>query len=80
MRGALLVCKKEFLELGKDRKTLFFTFVLPLLLYPLLFGMIGKLNKNDEAKRQGRSRAVAALGDEDRPVFSESQRLGLSPA
>lgn len=55
MRGALLVCKKEFLELGKDRKTLFFTFVLPLLLYPLLFGMIGKLNKSDEAKRQGRA-------------------------
>lgn len=31
-----------------------------------------------EAKRQGRSRAVAALGDEDRPVFGESQRLGLT--
>ncbi len=30
-----------------------------------------------EAKRQGRSRAVAAAGDEARPVFSESQRLGL---
>jgi diguanylate cyclase len=33
-----------------------------------------------EAKRQGRSRAVAAVGDEERPVFSESQRLGLVPA
>ena len=32
-----------------------------------------------EAKRQGRSRAVAALGDENRPVFSESRRLGLLP-
>ncbi|MFY9512551.1 MAG: GGDEF domain-containing protein, partial [Rubrivivax sp.] len=31
-----------------------------------------------EAKRQGRSRAVAAFGDEDEPVFSESQRLGLT--
>ena len=61
MRGALLVCKKEFLELGKDRKTLFFTFVLPLLLYPLLFGMIGKLNKNDEAKRQGRASRVVLV-------------------
>ena len=30
-----------------------------------------------EAKRQGRSRAVAAEGDEGHPVFSESQRLGL---
>lgn len=33
-----------------------------------------------EAKRQGRSRAVTAMGDEERPVFSESQRLGLLPA
>lgn len=31
-----------------------------------------------EAKRQGRSCAVAAQGDEDRPTFSESQRLGLT--
>jgi diguanylate cyclase len=31
-----------------------------------------------EAKRQGRSRAVAAVGDEERPVFTESQRLGLT--
>jgi diguanylate cyclase (GGDEF)-like protein len=32
-----------------------------------------------EAKRQGRSRAVAAHGDEERPVFVESRRLGLTP-
>lgn len=32
-----------------------------------------------EAKRQGRSRAVAASGDESQPVFSESRRLGLLP-
>jgi diguanylate cyclase len=33
-----------------------------------------------EAKRQGRARAVAALGDERQPVFSESRPLGLLPA
>jgi diguanylate cyclase (GGDEF)-like protein len=33
-----------------------------------------------EAKRQGRSRAVAAEGNESQPVFAESQRLGLMPA
>lgn len=31
-----------------------------------------------EAKRQGRSRAVMAVGREEEPVFSESQRLGLT--
>ncbi len=33
-----------------------------------------------EAKRQGRSRAVAAMGPEDEPVFWESRPLGLTPA
>ncbi len=33
-----------------------------------------------EAKRQGRSRAVAAQGNERQPVFSESRPLGLTPA
>lgn len=33
-----------------------------------------------EAKRQGRSCAVAAAGNEEQPVFGESQRLGLTPA
>ena len=33
-----------------------------------------------EAKRQGRSRAVAARGNEAQPVFAESQRLGLTGA
>lgn len=31
-----------------------------------------------EAKRQGRSRAVTTEGDEAQPVFTESQRLGLT--
>ena len=47
-------------------------------------GMHAALRRADqamyEAKRQGRSRAVAALGDEQRPVFSHSQRLGLAAA
>ncbi|HZF79530.1 MAG TPA: diguanylate cyclase, partial [Rubrivivax sp.] len=33
-----------------------------------------------EAKRQGRSCAVALVGDEDKPVFSASQRLGAPAA
>jgi diguanylate cyclase (GGDEF)-like protein len=32
-----------------------------------------------EAKRQGRGRAVVAFGGEAEPVFTESQRLGLTP-
>jgi sodium transport system permease protein len=58
MRGALLVCKKEFMELSKDRKTLFFTFLMPFILYPLLFGMLGKLIQKDSSSRTGRPSRV----------------------
>jgi diguanylate cyclase len=56
----------------------------------LSFGMVQMAEQEDvesavrradqalyEAKRQGRSRAVSAQGDEAKPVFSESRRLGL---
>ncbi|MBI4912357.1 MAG: ABC transporter permease [Acidobacteria bacterium] len=54
MRGAWLVFKKEFLELSKDRKTLFFTFAMPLILFPLLFTMMSKLGRNDAAQRKNK--------------------------
>ena len=62
MRGALLIVKKEYLELSKDRKTMFFTFVMPLILYPLLFSMMGRLGRNDEAQREGRPSRVWVQG------------------
>lgn len=58
MRSAFLVCKKEFIELAKDRKTLFFTFLLPFLLYPVLFGMMSKLSKRDSDQRKSKPSRV----------------------
>jgi sodium transport system permease protein len=58
MRGALLIVKKEFLELSKDRKTVFFTFFMPLILYPLIFGMMAKLGRSDEAQRASKPSRV----------------------
>jgi sodium transport system permease protein len=54
MRGALLILRKEYRELAKDRKTLFFTFVLPLILYPAIFGMTGGMGDRDAARRAAR--------------------------
>ena len=58
MRGAFLIVKKEFMELSKDRKTMFFTFIMPLILYPLLFTMMNRLGNSDEAKRVGKPSRV----------------------
>jgi sodium transport system permease protein len=58
MRGALLIAKKEFLELSKDRKTMFFAFVMPFLLYPAIFGMMAKMGKRDEAQNRNKASRV----------------------
>jgi len=58
MRGALLIAKKEFLELSKDRKTMFFAFVLPFLLYPAIFGMMAKMGKRDADQNRNKASRV----------------------
>ncbi|HET6330246.1 MAG TPA: ABC transporter permease [Holophagaceae bacterium] len=58
MRGAWLIMKKELLELSKDRRTLFFTFAMPLILYPVIFGVMGKMSMRDEADRKSRPSRV----------------------
>jgi len=58
MRGALLIAKKEFLELSKDRKTMFFAFVLPFLLYPGIFAMMAKMGKRDADQNRNKASRV----------------------
>ena len=61
MKGALLVCKKEFLDLSKDKRTLFFTFLLPILLYPAVFLVIAGMSRSDSEKRMGRPSRVLVV-------------------
>jgi len=58
MRGALLIAKKEFLELSKDKKTMFFAFVVPFLLYPALFGMMAKMGKRDADQNRNKASRI----------------------
>jgi len=67
MRGVWLVFKKEILELTKDRKTLIVTVALPIILYPLMFGMIGKLGKREEQQARS-SRTRIALIDPSKAI------------
>ena len=82
MRGALLILKKEFMEFSKDRKTMFFTLVMPILLYPLMFGMMNTLGKSDSAKRKGKPSRVAVVdpGNLVTPLLkSDTQKFELVP-
>jgi sodium transport system permease protein len=61
MRGAWLVLKKEVLEFTKDRKTMFFTLAMPIILYPLLFGMIGKMTRRDDQQVRSTKSRIALV-------------------
>lgn len=61
MKGALLICQKEFLELMKDRRTVFFSFLLPILLYPVLFLVVAGLGHRDAAQRMAKASQIAIL-------------------
>ncbi|HJW34944.1 MAG TPA: ABC transporter permease [Holophagaceae bacterium] len=58
MRGTWLIFRKEMFEFSKDRKTVFLTFILPLILYPAIFTMMTKLAKGDSDKQKGRPSRV----------------------
>src|SRR5260221_11166801 len=65
MRGALLIFKKELMEFSRDGRTMFFTLVMPLILYTAIFSIMAKLGRrNDEELKNQPSRV--ALVDPDR--------------
>jgi sodium transport system permease protein len=82
MRGALLILKKEFMEFSKDRKTMFFTLVMPMFLFPLIMTMMNTLSKNDSAKQKGKPSRVAIV-DPDHlltPILkADTQKFDLVP-
>jgi sodium transport system permease protein len=61
MNGAWLIFKKEMVEFFKDRKTVFFAFVMPLILYPVLFTMIVRVSARDEIQRKGQASRVVLV-------------------
>ena len=82
MNGALLILKKEFMELSKDRKTLFFTFVMPLILYPLIFSMMSRLGSHDAAARAGHPSRVCVTDPSQvlgRVLAGDPQRFTIVP-
>ncbi len=76
MRGTWLIFRKEMLEFFKDRKTVFFTFILPLILYPTIFTMMTKLAKGDSAKRKGSPSRVVLIDPTAtlRPILQQSPK------
>ena len=62
-----LVYKKELLELTRDKKTLIFTILLPILILPLLMGGFGYFSYKIAEKKQGEILKYAVIGSEFAP-------------
>ena len=58
MRGVGLIFKKEWMEFSKDRRTLFFTFVIPLILFPAIFTMMTRMAQGDSDRRRGQASRI----------------------
>lgn len=61
-KRALIVYKKEMLEMFRDKRTIFSTIILPFILYPVLFIGISSLMMRQTAKLEEQG-AIVALAD-----------------
>ncbi len=83
MQGAWLIFKKEMVEFFKDKKTVFFAFVMPLILYPVIFTMLGRLGKRDAEQRRGKPSKVVLVdpgGALRKPLEAEPAKFQIVPA
>ncbi len=69
-----LVFSKELKELLRDRKTLFFMIALPLLIFPLIFGIAGFVGKQAIDKAQTKVLKYALVGGQYAPEIENALR------
>ncbi|MFH1609457.1 MAG: ABC transporter permease [Candidatus Bipolaricaulota bacterium] len=65
MRGSWLLFLKEMRQAVRDRRTVFITVVFPLAFYPLLFGLMGNLVRQEGARLADFTPHVLVVGDAD---------------
>ncbi len=77
MKGVGLIFKKEWMEFSKDRRTLLFTFVIPLILFPAIFMMMTKMAQGDSVRRRGQASRIVLNdpGGVMKPFLLEETKL-----
>lgn len=66
------VYKKELLELVRDRKTLFFMIALPLLIFPVIFGIMGAVVAGAAFDEEQKVLRYSIINGEQAPAFEEN--------
>ncbi len=62
---------KELLELSRDRKTLMFVILLPVLIFPVIFGLLGLVAANVTASAQAEEHKYVIINADKAPAFAE---------
>lgn len=62
---------KELTELLRDRKTLFFIIALPLIIFPVIFGVMGAVVANVTMGEQQKVLKYALVNEQQAPAFAE---------
>ncbi len=55
------LARKEFLDIVRDRRTLITNLLVPLLLFPILFNVMGKVMSTQHKKAQERTLTIALI-------------------
>lgn len=66
------VYQKELLELMRDKKTLMFVVLLPLLIFPLLFGLMGLVMSNVSCQAEAEEHRYVIINAERAPAFADA--------
>jgi len=72
------VFKKEVRELLRDKKTLLFVVALPVLIFPILFGLMGFLMSQASIEAEQKVHIYAITGSQYAPEFSEKIKFHKS--
>ncbi len=84
MRRIWIVARKELLDTLRDSRTLLLAFILPLVLYPVVFISIGQVHRANEARTKETKLRVGIAGVEHAPslpaVLAEWDQLEVIPA
>ena len=63
---------KELLELSRDRKTLMFVIALPIIVFPLLFGVMGLVMANVSRQAEAEEHRYVIVNPELAPEFANA--------
>ncbi|MCH6559336.1 ABC transporter permease subunit, partial [candidate division KSB1 bacterium] len=60
----LTIFKKELIDTLRDRRTIIFMIIIPLLLFPVLFGIISKIQKSVTKKAEEKTLRIAVISND----------------